>query len=145
MTRKTAKRKGVVFDDPHLTKQDHGGGADINAIAQQYMSGRLPYPEHVPLQFADVSGINVAESRNLLAAVDSAFAELPSEVRRHFGDDSQRYIEFLHANPDAIAEQGLRNVLWEEIHPKVSDETDISAKDASDQDEPAPESTVDPT
>lgn len=118
---KTGKRKetSLKFDekrDPHLTKQDHGGSADINSIARQYMDGRLPYPENPPAQYADISKVDVQHARNVLAAVESEFSNLPSDVRAYFGHDAQNYVGYLDNNREEIAEKGLRDHLWDSIH-----------------------------
>ena len=111
-------KHALHFNDPHLTKQDHGGAADINAIAQQYASGRLPYPENPPLRYGDISSLDLAKSRDVLASLDTAFAELPSEVRDQF-QNTQGYIEWLDENSSQIASDGLQDTLWNHINPQT--------------------------
>lgn len=146
MTKKVKARKhDLVCEDPHLTKQDHGGTADINYIAQQYAHGRLPYPENPPAFYGDISAIDVQKSRNTIAQVESAFASLPSDVRHHFGHDAKAYVAFLEENASEIVSGGLRNVLWNEVNEEevVSGETNSAQKapenPVATEDEPATE------
>ena len=114
----TKKRRKVVLkcNDKHLTKQDHGGTADINHIAQQYMSGRLPYPENPPQFYGDISAVDVNQARNVLAEVHSHFDGLPSDIRSHFANRPEAYVDFLDDQADEIAEKGLQSVLWDAVH-----------------------------
>lgn len=135
-----AKPKGIVFKDKHLTKQDHGGMADINTIAQMYMSGRLPYPDVPPGFYGDISTVDVAEARNILAAVNTAFEELPSDVRDHFENDPMGYVDFLDKNECEIGELGIARVLRDHVHPQVEEVVSSeTTKSAQGEDEPAPE------
>lgn len=122
--RKNAKPRhpGITFADPHLTKQDHGGSADINYIAQQYASGRLPYPEKPPAFYGDVSAVDVQRSREVLAEVESTFSALPSEVRDHFRYDSKNYVAWLNNNGEDIAEYGIRRALFNAVNPQEREE-----------------------
>lgn len=110
-------KHALYCKDPHLTKQDHGGMANINEIGQMYSQGRLPYPENPPAVYGDISALDVQKSRDILASVDSAFAELPSEVRDNF-QTSEKYIEWLDQNAENVADIGLQDALWEHIHPE---------------------------
>ena len=110
-------KHALHFNDKHLTKQDHGGMCNINEIAQRYASGRLPYPENPPLQYGDISTIDVQRSRDLLANLDTVFAELPSEARDVF-QTTENYIQWLNQNHEQIASEGLRDVLWDHCHPE---------------------------
>ena len=149
MTKKQTKpvaktRGGIVFNDPHLTKQDHGRMADINYIAQQYASGKLPYPEIPPPFYGDVSKIDVQESMIQVAAVETALAELPSEARDFFEEKPENYVGWLEENAAEIDSRGLKRVLWDAVNgdpvdEEVSIETD-SAQSAEKVDATVPES-----
>lgn len=115
-----SKRKpgkhALAFSDKHLTKQDHGGSADPNFIAQQYAQGRLPYPENPPLRYGDISAFDLQKSRELLAELDSSFAELPSELRAEF-QTTESYVAWMENNQELIEQNGLRDALWTVSHP----------------------------
>ena len=132
MTKKkrTIRKHDIVFTDKHLTPQDHGGSGDINYIAQQYMSGRLPYPQVPPPTFADISTVDLAHSRNVLATISSEFERLPSDVRDHFKNKSDNYLGFIHENAEDIAENGLRDVLWDAVNPEPDPVEAASAQNA---------------
>lgn len=120
-TKRKTRSHDIVCKDPHLTKQDHGGTADINAIAQKYMTGRLPYPEQPQGVFADISNLDIAAARNLVAAADTAFAEMPSDIRDHFGHKVENYARWLDDKAEAIGSDGIRSVLRSEIYPTRDD------------------------
>lgn len=116
---KRAPRPGdIVFNDPHLTKQDHGGLADINTIAKQYYSGALPYPENPPLNYGDISSIDFQRSRDILAAVNSGFETLPSAARDAFSYDPAKYLSWLENSSEAISERGHDRVLFDYVNPE---------------------------
>lgn len=106
---------GIVFNEPHLTKQDHGGTADVNYIASQYINGQLPYPEDIPAVYADIAGVDVAVMRDTLAALRSEFDILPSDARHFFNQDVEAYAEWIHQNGESIHENGFRQTLWEAV------------------------------
>ena len=110
-------KHALHFNDKHLTKQDHGGNADINNIAQQYAQGRLPYPENPPLRYGDISTLDIQRSREILAELDSSFAELPSEVRDKF-QTTENYIAWIDENAPQIDSDGLKSTLWDHVHPQ---------------------------
>lgn len=101
-----ARSHDLVCKDPHLTKQDHGGTASINEIAKRYADGALPMPEEPPMFYGDVSSLDVAQARNLYAEVQSAFADLPSDARDHFGNNAEAYVDWLNDNQAVIDEVG---------------------------------------
>lgn len=147
MSKKKVQPKGLIFNDNHLTKQDHGGTADINYIAQQYAQGRLPYPDVPPPFYGDISSVDVQEARNTVAIVNSYFDALPSDARDFFANDSRAYVDWLCENAERIDKEGIQDALWETVNPdpSVSPETNSRAKPGAESSKPAPESTVDPT
>lgn len=119
----TAKRRkprshDIVCKDPHLTKTDHGGTADINFIAQQYMTGALPWPSDHQGVFADVSNLDATRAMQIVAELKSTFAGYPSLVRDHFANDPLAYSEWATENAEAIEkhDQGLSGALYDEIY-----------------------------
>lgn len=151
--RKPRKGKGdLEFTDPHLTKQDHGGMADISFIASQYMDGALPYPENPPAFYGDISAIDVSQARDLVALVESNFAELPSDARATFHNDAERYVGWLEQASERINAVGIERALYERIYPPEAASGAQNAQIAQNvtpnegtEDEPAPEGTVNPT
>lgn len=109
-------RVAIDFDGvPTRTKQQFSRDCDINNIMARYKaSGTLVDPSVVNMarapRFDDVSNVlSYHEMRNRIALADSAFARLPSDVRREFGNDPAVMLEFMSdpANVDRCVELGL--------------------------------------
>lgn len=117
-----AKRKpgkhALHFEDPHLTKQDHQGTADIGAIARKYLDGSEPYPDQVPQgKFADLTRISAQTALQTAADLLSLFAELPADVRDYLDHDPSNYIGYIEDNSERIAELGLSGALIDDLTP----------------------------
>lgn len=124
MTKVKRKRPTIACKDDHLTKQDHGGLANINTVAQRYLSGRMPIPTDISPQYADLTSINIQESREILAAAESGFAELPADLRDYFGNDSAEYFGYLDENHETIVADGLQATLRGLLEPPALGITD---------------------
>jgi len=129
MTKKK-RPHSLAFNDKHLTKQDHGGSADINYIAQQYLQGHIPIPENPPQFYGDIAAVDIHKSREILATVNSTFAELPSDVRDHFKYDPARYVSFIDDHASAIDSDGFFETVYNEVNPIVPEPEQESAQNA---------------
>lgn len=118
MSKRKARAHDIVCKDEHLTKTDHGGTADINFIAQQYMQGKLPWPSDHQGVFADVSNLNATRAMEIVAELKSTFAGYPSVVRDHFSNDPLAYSEWATENAELIEvhDRGLTGALYDEIY-----------------------------
>ena len=142
------KKVAVKFTDKHLTKQDHGGGADIPAVAAQYLSGALPYPTEPPASYGDISEVDIQESRNILAEVRGTFDALPSDLRSHFENDPANYYAFLEENAPEIDSGGFSELIREIVHPVNKEAEQIAQNaqnEAAEADPSEAESTINPT
>lgn len=111
----TEPRKKVVVDcsdDEVRTKQSFANDADINVLVKRFKSGEpMPDPPGRALYGNFAAGPDYREAMNRLTAADSAFAELPSEVRLRFGNDPEKLLEF--CDDPANAEEGVQLRLFE--------------------------------
>lgn len=110
MAKAKLRSHDIVFKDKHMTKQDHGGLADINSVAQMYFDGRLEYPDTPPAVYGQQDPEMVERNMLLYADLQTHHEELPSDARDRW-QSPQAYLEFLDANQTEIAERGLQAVI----------------------------------
>ncbi|AZL82850.1 internal scaffolding protein [Apis mellifera associated microvirus 9] len=87
------------------TKQEFADSVDVNKIVAHFTrTGRLENVRTANAKFADMSQLpgSYHESLNLVVAAREAFDALPSDIRRHFGNDVQEFLRAAHDNPDAV-------------------------------------------
>lgn len=79
---------GIVFDEPSLTDQSQAQDADINVLVRRWLrTGVMPQTRSVG-SYGDFTSVD--DYQSALEAVrdaESAFLELPADVRRSFGND----------------------------------------------------------
>lgn len=92
---------GVVFEKPSLVRSEFQNECDINHImARYYKTGIIDHVSELQAVFSDVS--ELPEYQGMLDAVTAAseaFGELPSSVRKRFGNDPSELMAFL-SDPD---------------------------------------------
>jgi phage internal scaffolding protein len=78
------------------TKQSFKGLTDINTIIRQYdRTGLINHVNQAAAQYGDFSAVNeYQESLNLVLNAQGAFMELPSAIRKRFGNDPGAFFEF---------------------------------------------------
>lgn len=93
------------------TKQSHKDECDINVILRKYdKTGLITHVNTAAAQYGDFTEINeYQESLNLVINAQNAFDELPSSIRKKFGNDPGAFFEFVTdpANEAACVEMGL--------------------------------------
>lgn len=101
------------FGEPEkgMTEQNHKASTDINNIIKQYdKTGVLTHVNESKAHYGDYTLVNeYQENLNLVIKAQNSFNELPSEVRKVFGNDPGAFIEFV-TNPDnhpELVEMGL--------------------------------------
>lgn len=104
--RKFYERTGYpmeVFEES-LTHQEFVKESNINSIMAKYKrTGQLPMVQGKPM-FGDFATLpEYQDALNLVLDADSAFSDLPSEVRTRFNNDPAEFVEFC-SNPDNLAE-----------------------------------------
>lgn len=103
------RRVVMTFPAETLTEQHHKAACDINNIMARYTkTGVLDHVRRFEPVYSDLMPDEYHESMNKVAEAKSMFEELPSAVRRHFGDDVSQFLEFCADTPNAAGElQGI--------------------------------------
>jgi len=103
-------QSGLDCPEPTLTRQSDAADADINTIVKRFgLTGEIPQGARMP-QYGDFDGIS--DYRTALHAIrdaDAMFMALPASVRKEFGNDPAKYVEFCSdpANLPAMRKMGL--------------------------------------
>lgn len=89
------------------TKQSFKDSCDVNKIlAKAQKAGTLSHLEKYKGTYGDFSDFDFMEAQLALAKGKEIFAELPSEVRKDFGQDPARFFAFVNdpANAERLKE-----------------------------------------
>ena len=93
------------------TKQAHKDETDINKILHQYdKTGLITHVNRAAGEYGDFTEINeYQESLNIVIKAQQSFDELPSMIRKKFGNDPGNFLEFITdpKNKDEMVELGL--------------------------------------
>ena len=96
----------IVFRDDDgihdgITEQHHKPMCDVNNIIRQYdKTGLIEHVAASKASYGDFTQVNeYQESLNMVIRAQNAFDELPSAVRKRFGNDPGEFFEFA-TNPD---------------------------------------------
>lgn len=112
----------TVNKEPSLTQQQHKDEVDVNKIiAKHRKTGQLSHIQNNPGAYSDLSNLgDYQEALNTVIKADSLFSDLPSDVRKEFGNDPRNLINFMgdSSNEERARELGLLNPL-----PPVLDQT----------------------
>lgn len=99
-------RRRVVLEckDATRTQQSQKEDADINVIVRRFgVTGQLPLRLD-RLNLGAFTGIfDYQTAMNALVAADRAFASVPSDVRKRFGNDPQEFMKFC-SDPENLPE-----------------------------------------
>lgn len=98
----------IAFDPSQSrTEQSHKAECDINNIMARYTkTGTLEHVRRYEGQYLDIDPLDFQEAQNKVAEAKSMFEELPSQVRRHFTNDTARFLEFCTRSDDPAGELG---------------------------------------
>lgn len=108
-----------------MCEQHHKQACDVNNILKQYdKTGLLTHVNNTQAHYGDFTEINEYQtSLNMVIEAQNSFMELPSAIRKRFGNDPGLFIEFV-TNPEnasEMVEMGLSNAPVGEPEPlKVS-------------------------
>lgn len=103
----------VVFDpvvEPSLAKQSMKAECDINVIMGRYMrSGQIDHFGKYAGEYGVASSLSFQESMNIVVKAEAMFADLPSAVRKRFGNSPAAFLEFVgdEANLPELRKMGL--------------------------------------
>lgn len=123
------RRSSISNHEPSLTQQQFKASVDVNNIVRSYArTGIDPYESRKQnMRFQDMTAQSFTESAFKVAEINSAFAELPAEIRQTFSNDPSQWLESLEGET-----QGSDEI----VPPVDAQEVDIE----SDPPEPAPNS-----
>lgn len=129
-----ARRVGIEFKEPSLTKQSDAQAADINNIMRKYrINGVVDHVSPIMPQFADVSQVGDYQAAlNAVMHADELFYSLPAKLRSEFSNDPSLLVHFAqqyHANPDdpVLRRRALELGLINEVQTNI----DIPKPDSS--------------
>lgn len=105
-------RVATVNDKPSMTQQHHKPHCDVNNILNKYRTtGMLTHINQKQPIYGDFSNLpSYQEALDTVLKAHSTFMDLPSEVRRKFGNNPELLMNFLkdeNNNEEAI-KLGLR-------------------------------------
>lgn len=101
---------GLACADKSLAVQSSKDEADINVLVRRFgVTGLMPVGVRAPI-FQDFDGVfDFQSAMNAVLAAEAAFAAVPAEVRRRFGNDPQQFVAFCsdESNRDELIKLGL--------------------------------------
>ena len=100
----------ITFTQPSMAQQHQKDEVDVNKIMERYTrTGVIDHVNKYQGQYGEATGISYHEAMNEIIKADDMFMELPSKVRKRFGNDPAQFLEFVSDpdNHDKIYEYGL--------------------------------------
>jgi phage internal scaffolding protein len=95
------------------TEQHHKSECDIDTIIRKYdKTGLITHVNSAVAQYGDFTDVNEYQvSLNMVIDAQNAFNELPSAIRKKFGNDPGEFFEFATDpdNYDELVKLGLAN------------------------------------
>lgn len=89
---------GVSFSGVGRTKQAMKDSCDINLIMGRYLrSGNVDHLARHEPSYGFASPQTFHESMNVVRKAEEMFLDLPSELRKRFGNDPGAFLEFVQA------------------------------------------------
>lgn len=112
--KKTGRRKVVTINtEPTKTQQQFAAECDVNNIMKKYLqTGEIHHINRKTGVYADLSMItDYQDMLDTVLHAQSAFKELPAEVRKEFDNNPQKLIDFLgdEKNREKAIKLGLIN------------------------------------
>lgn len=95
---------GLMCTDPSLAQQQFREDSDINTIVKRFnLTGEIPQGVNVP-RYGDFASVyDYHSAMNLVRSADSAFMQMPADVRARFGNDAGAFVDFV-SDPANAAE-----------------------------------------
>lgn len=86
---------------PGRTEQSHKHDCDINSIIKKYdKTGLILHVNQAKAQYGDYTQINeYQQNLNMIIDAQDSFEEMPSSVRKRFGNDPGLFLEYI-SNPE---------------------------------------------
>ncbi len=100
MSMKSKYKRGTRLITPcggkSRTKQSFSDECNINNIISRYqISGTVSHLAKHEANYGFATSADLHEAMNIVSTAESMFAELPSEVRREFGNSPMRFLDFV--------------------------------------------------
>lgn len=109
-TNEASDQSGLVCPEESLAQQHAKEESDINTIVRRFgLTGELPNNVRVP-QYGDfTAATDYHTSMNAVLAANSAFMQLPADVRTRFNNDPGAFVDFCadEKNRDEAKKLGL--------------------------------------
>jgi phage internal scaffolding protein len=93
-----------------LTEQAQKDQCDINLILEDYSrTGFMRHAKQNEGKYDDVSALDFQEAMITVANVKSMFEGLPSEIRKEFGHDPSKFLQYVQdpKNEEELAKRGI--------------------------------------
>lgn len=103
-------KKPTIDCGKTLTEQSHKNQCDINRILDDYRrTGLINHAKNNEGRYDDVTGYDFQKAMETVANVKSMFEGLPAEMRKEFGNDAVRFLDFVQnpANEQKMAKMGI--------------------------------------
>ena len=109
-----ADRLSLSFEGtPEITQQNFKNETDVNTILRRYdKTGLITHVNNAAAQYGDFTAVNeYKENLNAVIAAQDAFDQLPSDIRKRFGNDPGEFFEFATnpTNQEDLVKLGLAN------------------------------------
>lgn len=104
--------------DKSLTKQSMKKDSDINYIVERFQkTGVVNHVSKMEAIFGDFETMNYQESLNNVMRANEMFLSIPSDIRKDFDNDPEKFIEFCldEKNKEKLVEYGLASWSKDEI------------------------------
>ena len=101
---KIAPKRPEIKCGPGRTKQSMRDQTNINLIMAKYQkTGMVSFVNKQQGEYMNTDPIDFQEAMDMIVNANNMFAEIPSSVRKRFGNDPKEFFEFLH-NPENVDE-----------------------------------------
>lgn len=98
------KRLALAFQGPGRTKQSHKDECDINRIMAKFkVTGAIEHRNEYEGTYGEISDVDFTTAMQLITTAQQAFDDLPSNLRKKFGNDPTNYLEFVQ-DPENLEE-----------------------------------------
>ncbi len=103
-------RNGLINTQPSVAVQYFKEQCDITNILSKYAQSGVLFATKQAPQYGDFTDIkSYQEAQNALLQAQASFSALPSDIRRYFDNDPQKFVEFCmdSKNLDEMRRLGL--------------------------------------
>jgi len=110
ISRRARKLCPTIITGEGLTEQSHKDQCDINQILADYTrTGFMRHAKENKGRYDDVSAVDFQKSMETVANVKSLFENLPSEIRKEFGQNPSNFLNYVQdpSNGSELAARGI--------------------------------------